>query len=583
MQPSYLILPSPRYIRPVPRLAIGRFSLKEDRWETLVQVPLKQLSRDFWGIALDDARLGLEVGKTYCYWFGVWNNAPEGPRREWVYVTDPFAGKVNSEVTADRLPFPAVKKGFLGTEITIGKGFSIQQRNSNALRHSARVPNNRLVIYELPTRWAKNEEELGVGTFDDIRHLMPYLTQLGVNALELLPVAHSPQKFRWGYGTAHYFAPDADLGGADKFRMLAHACHENGLRIFHDAVMAFALHNSLRYINYARFFVHWGVRHPLQRRRQGFGGDLWNFTFSKGFGTKDYLLNYLKHWMHDYGISGLRLDSINNIDSPQFVHLVKDETRRYWQELGGDLHEFLVVGEDLGVPDFWLKEKRLDGLWNEPFKHILRRILTEQVALHDLEEEVKKIIDCRRLGAGFSDLAQAVIYITSHDVEGEGNERLYDFLRLYRVSHLKERIQLAFFLLLTCVGIPMIFAGEEFADRHDFSQNDYRTKQLDALNFERLEDEWRHSLFQYVSQLVHLRTTSNALCVNDNYFLYSDFSDDKRVMCWLRGTSEEQLLIVVNLSDYKGPWDFPFSLWPESKWSHISRTIQLEPWSGQYF
>ena len=97
------------------------------------------------------------------------------------------------------------------------------------------APNNRLVIYELPTAWARctgsDEFERAVGTFRDARALVdpgfaganfseltvtrldpPYLVQLGVNAVEMLPPADSIFAREWGYGTSHYFAADYELG-----------------------------------------------------------------------------------------------------------------------------------------------------------------------------------------------------------------------------------------------------------------------------------------------------------------------------------------------------------------------------------
>ena len=82
-------------------------------------------------------------------------------------------------------------------------------------------------------------------------------------------------------------------------------------------------------------------------------------------------------------------------------------------------------------------------------------------------------------------------YVTKHDVEGLRHERLFTMLRGFRDDQIEKRIKLAFACLMTAVGIPMILAGEEFADQHDFfdqngnvSQNG--GKQVDPVNFSRL-------------------------------------------------------------------------------------------------
>jgi pullulanase len=107
---------------------------------------------------------------------------------------------------------------------------------------------------------------------------------------------------------------------------------------------------------------------------------------------------------------------------------------------------------------------------------------------------VRKAIDCHEFG--YTDLPQAVIYLTSHDVEGFRNERLFNLFMNSGVIDAEKRIKLAFACLLTAVGLPMILAGDEFADQHDlFDANDHVNqaggKQVDPVNFSRLGDDWR--------------------------------------------------------------------------------------------
>src|SRR5262249_4065467 len=120
----------------------------------------------------------------------------------------------------------------------------------------------------------------------------------------------------------------------------------------------------------------------------------------------------------------------------------------------------------------------------------------------------RKAIDCRLFG--YTDMTQAVIYLTSHDVEGFRNERLFDFFVHAGVADAERRTKLAFACLLTAVGVPMILAGDEFADRHDlFDAKGNVTqdggKQVDPVNFARLGDDWRR-VKEYAARLVHLRT-----------------------------------------------------------------------------
>jgi 1,4-alpha-glucan branching enzyme len=336
-------------------------------------------------------------------------------------------------------------------------------------------------------------------------------------------------------------------------------------------VMAFATYAPMETVNFPDFHIDAqgspgdpdAQQSGGQGIRNGFGGRLWRYarpitgydpvTGQTGsvFPARQLMKAYLLRWMSDFAIDGIRMDSVNNIANWDFVQEFKDLARRAWCEAGGSEDSFLVVGEELSVPLALVTQNRLDGLWNEDFKRMVRNAI---LGRHDDEEpsfewSIRRMIDCRL--AGFSDGAQAVNYVGSHDVEGFRNERLFDFLRNNGIVFTEERIKLAFVCLLTAVGIPMIFAGDEFADQHDLSVT-HPPKQRDAVNFDRLDDPFRRRIFDYVARLVRLRTSYEALGVNDTDFIHADFNDGKRVVVWRRGRpgSDRQVVVVANFSDF---------------------------------
>jgi hypothetical protein len=131
----------------------------------------------------------------------------------------------------------------------------------------------------------------------------------------------------------------------------------------------------------------------------------------------------------------------------------------------------------------------------------------------------------------------------------------------------------------------MFLAGEEFADQHDFfgpggivSQNG--GKQIDPVNFSRLTAEsgndpadpdkfyadMRRDVFSYVKILIRLRTTEDALAVNDTDFIWTDFGDGKRVLVWRRGGAAHPrpIIVVANFSDFASApgADYRIPTWP---------------------
>ena len=102
---------------------------------------------------------------------------------------------------------------------------------------------------------------------------------------------------------------------------------------------------------------------------------------------------------------------------------------RYKAEGDGADAKFLVVGEELELPPELITQNRLDGLWNEKFQGLVRAaLLGENVGGLNFEDTVRRAIDCRIEGV-FTDGAQAINYLTSHDVQGVRKERLYNLMK----------------------------------------------------------------------------------------------------------------------------------------------------------
>jgi 1,4-alpha-glucan branching enzyme len=509
---------------------------------------------------------------------------------------------------------------------------------------------------------------VGVGTFQDVLALVvksstspsfptiavlaagkSYLQDLGINALELLPPADTfADRRSWGYGTSNYFAPDFDLGrpltqtdptAIRDFLALIRGCHANGIRYFFDAVMAFAQHDPYRTANFLDFHVQFNAHPPdaEQDGRNGFGGDLWKYAYLTNsydpvsgntgafYPGRQHMLTHMNWWMNFYHLDGYRLDSVNNVLNYDFVNQFRTGARDLWNARwnsqgnlpGGGNSRFLSVGEELSDPATLMGY--IDALWNDYFRNRVRNAIVGRNGngQPSFEWTVREMIDCRNLRDSqnqtiFGDGAQAVNYIGSHDVgntdgDGTNNDRIYNFLDRFGVGLKDKPLKLAFVCLLTAVGIPMIFAGDEFADPMDILPNDpnfSNLKQTDPINYDLVtSDPWRASLFQYVANLVRFRTTAAALSVNDTEFIHIDFNDGKRVMAWQRGnTGQSPVVVVANFSDWGSDVSNPVAEyivnnWPAvpagSKWREVTQNRSvpsdwvgrepLYPWEAKVF
>lgn len=645
---THFALWRPAVTDPAPRLLIGEFVPGEP--PTLGQEQAFTLSpsakgEGLWDIAAKDCQL--ENGKIYHYWFEVTDSNAYKESHPRILCTDPFALNVDWRLLSpkpeddafgneDRYPSSVVKYQDGKLVPCDPEGQSPDWRNDPPLES---LPvNTQLVIYELPTAWARMRKEGGVqvagGNFRDVLALVDpgaipfsffgltvlqegraHLRDLGITALELLPPADSYVDGGWGYATTNYFTADYSLGSYGKGKRpapttelarLIRACHQNGVRFFADVVMAFAARNPYRSINYADFFVKANSGDPEEYvgdiKRDGFGSDLFKYNHEvegydpftgepgKFIPARSFMLTYLDHWMRYYRIDGVRIDSIVNIASWDFVESFKDLGHRVyqarWVEQGNEPEiagaRFLVTGEELDMPLDLVHQHRVDSLWNEYFKRYVRAAIIGQQHPDEesFEDTVKKMVDCRLVG--FGDGSQAINYVTSHDVEGYGNERLFDYLNSCGVNEKEQRIKLAFICLITSVGVPMILAGEEFADQHD-TPAEGPEKQRDAVNFERRYDPWRTRIVDHVARLVRLRTNCESLWVNETEFIHSDFADGKRIMAWVRGEpdSRNKVVIVANFSDYGTPnpkdkrSEYVINNWPQlprgKRWREVTQ------------
>jgi pullulanase len=376
---THFLLWRPNASSTPPRLIIGKFlagnppTLANERQLALTADPSVD---GLWQIAASDCALA--DGDIVHYWFEVDDTRPHRPQPGQVRCTDPAAHTVDWRLTAESGEQPAAVLQFLAGRLVACDPSGQRADFSMDVPLDQLPPNNALVIYELPTAWTRAQEqgqlERSVGTFRDVRALVDetagganfeglavlaqgrsYLNELGVNALELLPPADSFFKREWGYDTAHYFAPDHDLGfpegnssstaNADIASLIV-SCHQHGIRFFVDVVMAFSRAEPYQAIDFDDFCIEdpnanhddpdaltSGRSDGHRDIRDGFGSTLFRYTRAlsapaydpmTGANTvtvpaRQHMHTYLTRWMRDFRIDGIRMDSAENVANWDFV------------------------------------------------------------------------------------------------------------------------------------------------------------------------------------------------------------------------------------------------------------------------
>ena len=674
-QTSFVLwIPSdrPANVHP-PLLILGKYDDSQPndlKFKELVNEALSPATdvTGLWEISCEDVNKELRgqgrgQSGVFIYWFKVQDTSPNA--NGLMHVTDPLAYALDYRVVHQPGDQPA---SVTWIDVDKNRLLPCDHQGIGPVPDSPAPPdalprNEQLVIYEIPTSFSRGStgndspdgdksKETDIGTFRDVASLfkdptdgtspaagkvggVPYLTALGINALELTPPAdakppqrsppdHTGSRQEWGYATAHYFAPDYQLGYSDKDKKstavedlssLVQTCHKQGVRFISDVVLAFG-HDPYKHIAFRQFHIipDKEPKNPDSYQsdkdkqvRQDWGGKLWRYikstdTYDPVTGKDEqsvcpassFHLAHLKRWITYYKIDGLRLDSIENVANREFLKGIRDQAHNFFDEL----HQadpdkeaiFLVVGEELSMPRELISDRPLDGFWNEQFKNRLRKVILGQTyGGEDFGNFVNSIVDPRALDLGFENGARAINYITCHDTEGDLSERLYNYLGNNGIEdrdEKKKRVKLAFAILLTSIGTPMIYAGEEFCDRQDRAAK-HPTKQVDPVNYSRASHPWRKDLLDTVSRLAKMRTRNAALWGNNVNFTHWDFQGDRKIMAWIRGGSNNlPVVIVANFSGVKPDGnEYSVNGWPtmktwkgkEVKWREVTEGRNVPP------
>lgn len=318
----------------------------------------------------------------------------------------------------------------------------------------------------------------GDGTFRAAASELKGLVDLGVTAVEIMPVAQFPGERNWGYDGVFPFAPHDSYGGPDALRMLIDACHAAGLAVIMDVV----------YNHFGPEGAHWAEFGPYHTGEyHGPWGDAINVD---GFGSDDvraFFIANARMWFFEYHVDALRLDAVHAIKDFSAVPFLRElaEHKREWQrELGREIH--LIAETDQNDPkmvhSLELGGIGMDAQWSDDFHHAVHTLLTGErdgyYADFGTPEDLAKaytdvfvydgrrsVFRGRRHGAPASDLPRErfVVCIQNHDQTG--NRMTGD--RLATLTDF-EGLKLAAGALLCSPFVPMLFMGEEYGERNPF-------------------------------------------------------------------------------------------------------------------
>jgi 1,4-alpha-glucan branching enzyme len=507
---------------------MGSFS----KWE---EIPMTKGDDGYFrtSVSLDDG--------SYQYKFRIQSRSWFLETDEWIDLIDPYATDIDDSSQ--------------NAVITIKKGDRIVDEYI-WLHDEKYLPSDcELIIYELHVGDFSGGEKdnKARGKYQDVIDKLDYLCDLGINAIELMPVNEYPGDHSWGYNPRHFFACESSYGKTSDLKKLIDLCHEKGIRVILDAIYNHSEAEApLTKIDYD-YWYHHSPRDPDNNWGPEFNYDLYDETLQIHPAWK-FMGDNLAFWVKEYHIDGIRFDSARQWANYDVMHWIVKEGKK----IAGTKPFFTIAEHIPETTAIVNTEGPMDSCWHDSFYHtIMAHICGETFDL----ENLKDVIDCKR--QGFMGATNVVNYLTNHDhnhcMAELGDRKIFS-------EEAFKRIKLGVAILMTAVGIPLIWMGEEFGE--------FKYKKLESskIDWQLMANDLNKNLFNYCQGLIDLRKSNRALWTENIDFFHEN--NDDQIFAYTRWNEEgSRLVVIVNFSDtfragYHIP-DFPAN----GKWHE---------WTGNY-
>jgi maltooligosyltrehalose trehalohydrolase len=455
------------------------------------------------------------------------------------------------------------------------------------------TPLEELILYELHVGTFTP-----AGTFASAAEKLPILRDLGVTAVELMPLADFPGDRNWGYDGVALFAPARCYGTPDDLRRFVDQAHGIGLAVHLDVV----------YNHFGPDGAYHGVfsqGYFSQTHKSPWGAAV-NFDGPQSAATRKFFIENALHWIHEYHLDGLRLDATHAMADTSERHFLAElcgAVRDSLQEGGDGQRPVLVIAEDVRNLAYMVKPEwdggwGLDGVWSDDFHHEMRRFLAgdSDGYFEDFAGSAEEIATTARHGWFYSGQyapffgeergtdpsglspRRFVFFVQNHDQVGNRalGERLH-----HQIDLAAYRAATALVLLLP--ETPLLFMGQEWAAsspfqfftdhnpelgkrvtegrRNEFSRfaafadpetrqripdpQDPQTFERSRLNWEEREAEPHASMIRYYQKLLALRRADTAVAKGEDFEIWDLHADT--LLIRRREPSGGDLLAVIRL------------------------------------
>jgi maltooligosyltrehalose trehalohydrolase len=470
------------------------------------------------------------------------------------------------------------------------------------------------ILYELHVGTFSPE-----GTFAGAITFLDELQELGVTAIELMPVAQFPGDRNWGYDGVFPFAVQNSYGGPEGLKQFVDACHQRGLAVVLDDVYNHLGPEGNCFADFGPYFT--------DRYHTPWGRAL-NFDGADSDEVRRFFIENALHWVTEFRVDALRIDAIHGIcdfSARPFLAELAEVAHARAAELGRRI--YLIPESDLNDPRAVEPRERngygLDAMWNDDFHHALHALLTgERNGYYQDFGQLEQLAKAYREGFVFSGqyspyrrrrhgsssahipAQQFVVFAQNHDQVGNR-------MRGERLSALVsfEARKLAAGAVLLAPFVPLLFMGEEYGEtapflyfvshsdpklieavqqgrRQEFSSfhwqgdppdpQDESCFEKSKLNRDRSREGQQQTLREFYRELIRLRRSVPALRRLRKKEVEARALEEERVLWVRRGGETEQVLAVFHFGATRRQVTLPL---PVGRWRKKLDSAE-EHWGG---
>jgi maltooligosyltrehalose trehalohydrolase len=314
------------------------------------------------------------------------------------------------------------------------------------------------------------------GTFAAATARLDYLADLGITAVELMPIADFPGARNWGYDGALLFAPDSSYGRPEDLKHFVHTAHDKGLMVFLDVVYNhFGPEGNYLHLYAESFFTN---------RHQTPWGAAINFDGPESRTVRDFFIHNALYWLEECHFDGLRIDAVHAIRDDSQPGILEELAHKVREELGAERHIHLVLENDDNTAKFLKRDPSgtptfYSAQWNDDIHHSLHCLITQESAGYysDYGDHPLFLLG-RCLAEGFAYQGESSKY-RSGARRGEPSRTLpptafVSFIQNHdqvgnrafgeRLTHIagQPAVRVAATIILLAPSPPLLFMGEEF-------------------------------------------------------------------------------------------------------------------------